>query len=56
MEAPDMVQVPAGRFRMGSDAFYPEEAPVREVAVDAFTIDPDPVTVDQFTRFVEETG
>jgi formylglycine-generating enzyme len=56
MSGPDMVHVPGGRFRMGSAAFYPEEAPAREVEVDAFTIDRGPVTVDQFSRFVEETG
>ena len=26
-----MVEIPAGRFRMGSVGFYPEEGPVREV-------------------------
>jgi formylglycine-generating enzyme len=56
MSIPDMVQVSGGRFRMGSAAFYPEEAPVRELEVGSFTIDRGPVTVDQFTRFVEETG
>jgi sulfatase modifying factor 1 len=56
MSGPDMVHVPIGRFRMGSAAFYPEEAPVREVEVGAFTIDRGPVTVDEFARFIEETG
>ena len=52
----DMVRVPTGRFRMGSEAFYPEEAPVREVEVGGFWVDPTPVTVAQFARFVQETG
>ena len=52
----DMVEIPAGRFRMGSDALYPEEAPVREVEVGSFAIDRGPVTVEQFARFVDETG
>jgi formylglycine-generating enzyme len=56
MSDPDMVHIPGGRFRMGSEAFYPEETPVREVEVGAFAIDPAPVTVDEFSRFVEETG
>jgi formylglycine-generating enzyme required for sulfatase activity len=51
-----MVRVPGGRFRMGATGFYPEEAPVREVVVDAFLVDRHPVTVAQFRRFVEETG
>ena len=28
-----VVEIPAGRFRMGSVGFYPEEGPVREVEV-----------------------
>jgi formylglycine-generating enzyme required for sulfatase activity len=56
MSSKDMVQIPAGGFRMGSVDFYPEEAPVREVEVGSFAIDRGPVTVTQFTRFVEETG
>ena len=51
-----MVEIPAGQFRMGSDDFYAEERPVREVAVDAFAIDRGPVTVTQSSRFLEETG
>ena len=51
-----MVEIPAGRFRMGSIDFYPDEGPVREVAVDGFAIQRGPVTVAQFARFVDETG
>jgi formylglycine-generating enzyme required for sulfatase activity len=53
---PGMVWIPGGRFRMGSDRHYPEEAPARLVAVDGFWIDAHPVTNRDFTRFVEETG
>jgi formylglycine-generating enzyme len=52
----DMVEAPGGTFRMGSERFYPEEAPVREVAVDRFWIDRHPVTVAEFRRFVKGTG
>jgi formylglycine-generating enzyme required for sulfatase activity len=52
----EMVQIPTGRFLMGSADFYPEEAPVREVEIDSFAIDRGPVTVAQFARFVEQTG
>jgi sulfatase modifying factor 1 len=56
MSGEDMVQIAAGRFIMGSDDFYPEEAPAREVQVSGFAIDRGPVTVAQFTRFTAETG
>jgi formylglycine-generating enzyme len=52
----NMVQVPGGEFRMGSDRHYPEEAPVHRVRVDAFWIDRTPVTNRQFRRFVEATN
>jgi len=51
-----MVELPGGTFRMGSDRFYPEEAPVREVTVGGFAVDRHPVTVAEFRRFVKETG
>lgn len=52
----DMVLVPGGRFQMGSDRHYPEEAPTHRVTVDAFRIDRTPVTNRQFRAFVEATG
>jgi formylglycine-generating enzyme len=51
-----MAWVPGGEFAMGSDAFYPEEAPVRRVAVAGFWVDERPVTVAEFRRFVKATG
>ena len=51
-----MVWVPGGSFAMGTDEFYPEERPVRRVQVDGFWIDPHPVTVAEFRRFVKATG
>ena len=51
-----MRPLPAGRFRMGSDRFYPEEAPAFEVRVDAFAIEVTPVTNAQFAAFVAATG
>ena len=53
---PGMVRLPGGRFRMGSDRFYPEEAPVRFARVGAFLIDETPVTNADFARFAEATG
>ena len=52
----NMVELPGGTFRMGSERFYPEERPVREVSVAAFAIDRHPVTVAEFRRFVKDTG
>jgi len=52
----DMVEVPGGEFLMGSTDFYPEEGPVRRVAVEGFRIDRNPVSVREFRRFVKETG
>lgn len=51
-----MIWVPGGEFAMGSEQFYPEERPVRRVAVDGFWMDEHPVTVEAFARFVDETG
>jgi formylglycine-generating enzyme len=51
-----MVRIPGGTFFMGSEDFYPEEAPVHEETVAAFLIDRYPVTNDDFAAFVAETG
>ena len=51
----DMVLIPGGTFRMGSDRHYLEEAPVHRVTVDAFWIDRTPVTNRQFKEFVKAT-
>jgi formylglycine-generating enzyme len=51
-----MALIPPATFRMGSNAHYPEEAPVRSVAVDEFWIDRFQVTNREFARFVESTG
>jgi formylglycine-generating enzyme len=52
----DMIWIPGGTFRMGSDRHYPEEAPSHRVAVEGFWIERTPVTNRQFRRFVEATG
>ncbi len=53
---PEMIWIPGGTFRMGSDEHYPEEAPAHAVTVDGFWIDPRAVTNAEFARFVEATG
>ena len=41
----DMVFIPGGTFRMGSDKHYPEEAPAHSVTVSDFWVDRTPVTL-----------
>jgi sulfatase modifying factor 1 len=51
-----MMLVPGGRFRMGSEEFYPEERPIREVEVGDLWVDQHLVTNAEFRRFVNATG
>jgi formylglycine-generating enzyme len=52
-----MAWIPPGRFTMGCERFYAEEAPVREVTLErGFFMDKQPVTVAAFRRFVDATG
>lgn len=51
-----MVSIPAGRFRMGSAEFFPDEQPVHEREVAGFLIDRYEVTNADFAAFVEATG
>ena len=48
--------IPGGEFLMGSDRHYPEEGPAGPAEIEGFWIAETPVTVDQFTDFVERTG
>jgi hypothetical protein len=45
---PQMLRIPGGRFRMGSDRHYAEEAPAHRVTVDGLFIDRTPLTNEQF--------
>lgn len=56
MALTDLIAVPGGRFRMGSDRHYPEERPAHERVVEPFAIERHPVTNAQFAAFVEDTG
>src|SRR5207248_671853 len=51
-----MRRIEGGIFAMGSERFYPEEAPVRNVHVDGFWIDEVPVTNAMFSAFIDATG
>jgi formylglycine-generating enzyme len=52
----ELVELPGGTFRMGSTAFYPEEAPTHTVTVAAFAVERHPVTNAQYAAFVADTG
>ena len=52
----ELIDVPAGSFRMGSADFYPKESPVHDVAVAPFAIERHTVTNAQFAEFVCATG
>ena len=56
MSRSGMLHMAGGTFWMGSERFYPEESPIRQVRVDPFWIDATPVTNAQFQQFVEATG
>ena len=51
-----MIAIPAGDYQVGSDRFYPEEAPVRQISIDSFEIDLAPVTNAEFQQFVDASG
>ena len=51
-----MVWIPGGRFLMGSDHHYPEEAPAHPAEVEGFWMDRAPVTNAEFQTFVKATG
>jgi len=50
-----MAWIPGGRFLMGSDKHYAEEAPAHEVTVAGFWMDDHTVTNEDFRRFVDAT-
>jgi formylglycine-generating enzyme required for sulfatase activity len=50
-----MKLIQGATFLMGSEGFYPEEAPIRRAAIGAFWIDEYPVTNRQFAEFVDAT-
>ena len=52
----DMLWIPGGTFRMGSEDFYPDEKPIQEVVVDGFWMDRHLVTNARFAAFVEATS
>src|SRR3546814_13161107 len=54
--AADFVRIEGGTFEMGSEEFYREEGPVRQVTVRPFLISSTEVTNADFAAFVAATG
>ncbi|MCB1273054.1 MAG: formylglycine-generating enzyme family protein [Leucobacter sp.] len=52
----EAVRLPGGRFRMGSDAHYPEERPQHVAESGPLLVDAHPVTNRRFAEFVAATG
>lgn len=52
----DLVWIPGGANRMGSDDHYPEEAPARRVEVTGFWIGRTTVTNREFAAFIKDSG
>jgi formylglycine-generating enzyme required for sulfatase activity len=52
----EMVPIPGGELRMGSERYYPEERPIHRVEVAPFSLDRHPVTHARFAEFVAATG
>ena len=52
----NMKLIPAGKFLMGSEGWGEFESPIHEVFVDEFLIDEAPVTNQEFSEFVKQTG
>jgi len=53
---PDLVRVPEGRYRMGSESGRPDERPVHAVEVRAFFLSRTPVTRRQYEPFLRGGG
>jgi formylglycine-generating enzyme required for sulfatase activity len=53
---PEMVDIPAGPFKMGNPAGTPEEQPVIEVTLSDFSIGKYEVTCKEWKRFADATG
>ncbi|KAB2815038.1 MAG: formylglycine-generating enzyme family protein [Paludibacter sp.] len=51
-----MISFEGGTFMMGSNEGTPAEQPLHQVQVAPFKLDKSPVTVAEFSKFVEATG
>lgn len=55
-DKPEMVRIPAGDIRIGSDHGRLDEAPPFMAHIAAFVLDRTPVTVAAFSRYVQRSG
>jgi len=56
-DAPAMVWLPKGKFKMGSENGNSDEKPIHEVTIDyEFAVGKYPATVAEFRKFVQATG
>jgi formylglycine-generating enzyme required for sulfatase activity len=53
---PEWVEIPAGKFWMGSNQASEHEAPLHQTYLERFLISRTLITCDQYRRFVEMTG
>ena len=53
---PGMILIPAGKFTMGNNAASDAEKPEHEQIVNAFYIDRNEVTVEDYFKFIKATG
>jgi formylglycine-generating enzyme len=54
--AGEMITIPGGAGRMGSDTGMPDERPAHGIEVQSFRLDRSPVTVADFAAFIRATG
>lgn len=54
--AGEMITIPGGAGRMGSDTGLPDERPAHDIEVQSFRLDRSPVTVADFAAFIRATG
>jgi formylglycine-generating enzyme len=52
----DMITFEGGGFMMGSNEGTPSEQPIHQVQIAPFRLDKSPVTVAEFSKFVDATG
>lgn len=52
----NMVYIPGGTFKIGSDSHYPSERSADDVTVSSFCINQYEITNSEFEQFVKETG